>query len=350
MAQDITLMGATYLAVPAVLLPTSNGTAQFTDVSDTTASASDVASGKYFYTANGTKTQGSATTPSVQTNRSYTVSGSGSATINPSSGYDAMSNVSLTVPSGTATAPSTISGTSASVSTGTNTLTLSKSVSNTPRITTAGYISSGTSGSSSVSLTASVTTKGATTYTPTTSNQTIASGTYLTGAQTIAGDADLVAGNIKKDVTIFGVTGTYEGSGGGGGSTTFDYKKFSLTQNGTCTVNFSATPVIVFGGIAAGTLYGDYLPTGRGALYFVITNFNMSSYSLTQGGYSFGNAYRDYEMITISGGYDEEYGVDNNIRYIASGSSITFKFGSQSPKPSGTSYFDIYVIGATITN
>jgi len=29
-------------------------------------------------------------------------------------------------------------------------------------------------------------------------------------------DADLVAGNIKKDVNILGVTGTYEGSGGGG--------------------------------------------------------------------------------------------------------------------------------------
>jgi len=28
-------------------------------------------------------------------------------------------------------------------------------------------------------------------------------------------DADLVAGNIKKDVNILGVTGTYEGSGGG---------------------------------------------------------------------------------------------------------------------------------------
>jgi hypothetical protein len=33
---------------------------------------------------------------------------------------------------------------------------------------------------------------------------------------TVAGDADLVAGNIKKDVEIFGVTGSYEGSGGGG--------------------------------------------------------------------------------------------------------------------------------------
>lgn len=32
---------------------------------------------------------------------------------------------------------------------------------------------------------------------------------------TVSGDADLVAGNIKKDVSIFGVTGSYEGSGGG---------------------------------------------------------------------------------------------------------------------------------------
>ena len=59
MAQDITLMGASYSAVPAVLLPkTGSGTARFTDVSDTTAAASDVASGKYFYASDGTKTQG----------------------------------------------------------------------------------------------------------------------------------------------------------------------------------------------------------------------------------------------------------------------------------------------------
>lgn len=59
MAQNITLMGASYSDVPAVTLPkTGGGTASFTDVTDTTAAAADVASGKYFYTAAGVRTAG----------------------------------------------------------------------------------------------------------------------------------------------------------------------------------------------------------------------------------------------------------------------------------------------------
>ena len=59
MAQNITLLGASYSDVPAVTLPkTGGGTATFTDVTDTTAAASDVASGKYFYTDAGVRTQG----------------------------------------------------------------------------------------------------------------------------------------------------------------------------------------------------------------------------------------------------------------------------------------------------
>ena len=66
-------------------------------------------------------------------------------------------------------------------------------------------------------VTGSISSKAAATYTPGTSNQTIASGQYLSGTQTIKGDSNLVAGNIKSGVSIFGVAGTYTGSGGTSG-------------------------------------------------------------------------------------------------------------------------------------
>lgn len=59
MAQNITLLGASYSAVPAVVLPkTGGGTARFDDASITTATASDVASGKIFLANDGTITTG----------------------------------------------------------------------------------------------------------------------------------------------------------------------------------------------------------------------------------------------------------------------------------------------------
>lgn len=69
---------------------------------------------------------------------------------------------------------------------------------------TAGYVAAGTK-----SATKQLTTKAATTITPSTSNQTVAAGTYLTGALTVAGDADLVAANIVSGKNIFNVAGTH---------------------------------------------------------------------------------------------------------------------------------------------
>ena len=58
MAQNITIMGASYSAVPAVTLPkTGGGTAQFDDTTDANATASDIASGKTAY-VNGSKITG----------------------------------------------------------------------------------------------------------------------------------------------------------------------------------------------------------------------------------------------------------------------------------------------------
>ena len=59
-----------------------------------------------------------------------------------------------------------------------------------------------------VLTTGSIAFKAAQTYTPTTTTQTIASGQYLSGAQTIVGDANLLASNIITGVSIFGVNGT----------------------------------------------------------------------------------------------------------------------------------------------
>ena len=67
-----------------------------------------------------------------------------------------------------------------------------------------------------------VTKKSAATYTPGTSDQNIASGQYLNGTQTIKGDSNLTAGNIRSGVKIFNVTGSYAGSSSSGGTDTSD--------------------------------------------------------------------------------------------------------------------------------
>ncbi|MBE6129544.1 MAG: hypothetical protein E7185_09745 [Erysipelotrichaceae bacterium] len=59
MAKDITILGASYSDVPAVVLPkTGGGTARFDDVTVTTATAEDVAQGKVFVASDGTITAG----------------------------------------------------------------------------------------------------------------------------------------------------------------------------------------------------------------------------------------------------------------------------------------------------
>lgn len=83
---------------------------------------------------------------------------------------------------------------------------------------------------SSTYIGSDVTKKSAATYIPKTTNQSIASGQYLSGTQTIKDDANLVAGNIKSGVSIFGVTGTYAGGGSSGGSGNNNVEAYAITD------------------------------------------------------------------------------------------------------------------------
>lgn len=207
------------------------------------ATRADVAQGKTFTSAAGLKITGTATvsTPTLQ---SKTVTPSTSQqTITPDSGYDGLSQVTVNAMPTTALSTPTIAVDNAG------------KITATVQQASAGYVAAG-----SKSATKQLTTRGAATITPGTSDLTIASGVYLSGNQTIKGDANLIADNIKSGVSIFGVAGSFEGSGGGGGGGSSDNNCEAYhIASASATLNFKTTGTVKVWGY--GYQSGGYMGT-----------------------------------------------------------------------------------------
>lgn len=113
-------------------------------------------------------------------------------------------------------------------------------------------------------VTGTIQSQGAQTITPGTSNQTIQSGKYLSGAQTILGDSDLIPGNIKSGVSIFGVSGELQVPTGltlSGGQISLNTPQNQIIAQGTW--DFFDASFIFYGGAA-----GFMTIWGSGGKYF----------------------------------------------------------------------------------
>lgn len=154
------------------------------DTSDATATASDLLDGKTAYVKD------KKITGTIKTNTASNVSVNGPEVTIPSGYYG--SEVKKSVLTADLVSPN--------ISVDSNGLITARATQD------AGYVNGGT-----YSTSYQLSTLGSKTYTPSTVIQTISSGRYLTGAQKIKGDVNLIAENIKQGVSIFGVTGTHTG-------------------------------------------------------------------------------------------------------------------------------------------
>ncbi len=255
------------------------------DVSGVTAAEGDVLSPKVFVDSSGESKTGTIITKSASD-----LTTSGASVVVPAGYYP--DEVSKSVATAIQATPS-ISVSSSGLITASTTQS-------------AGYVSSGAK-----AATKQLSTKSATTYTPSTSNQTISSGYYLTGTQTIKGDSNLVASNIKSGVSIFGVSGSYSGGSGSIGS----YVSSTPTNSGA---NLTFTIDNIDNAIGFFIGNGSYMFTsGSNDLDYIISIFIPNDASTNDGTSRYfstlSNAGRVYRTIATN---------DALLGYLKSGNSL----------------------------
>ena len=153
--------------------------------------------------------------------------------------------------------------------------------------------------------------KAAATYTPGTSDQSIASGQYLSGAQTIKGDQNLLAANIKSGVSIFGVAGNYTGSGGAGSGLS----------------------------MATGTTTSGTIETGLSSIQcVVIYKSSVSATGLVQMVWRSDESKGYYTCCSSYSGYMKSYTVGTNTDSTVSGGTFTWGGSGTSGLSYGTTY------------
>lgn len=174
----------------------------------------------------------------------------------------------------------------------------------------AGYVSAGEN-----TAKLQLETLGAQNIEPSAEEQTISAGVFLTGDQKILGDANLIAGNIKKDVRIFDVTGIYAGEG-----IQYTWGKYNTSQE---LVETTVTNQTISYRYPAGTDFSNYnWDTVKYADSYEITNNSISLVnpsSLTVSDTS--------DNSVLLGKYIQT-GYNNKFYFIPSNASITHATGA----------------------